>query len=97
MAGAEPLAEPLQMRLMFFLPRPKGHFGTGKNSAKLKASAPLAPAVKPDLDKLVRAVLDALTGVVFRDDCQVAGLSCSKLYADHPYTLGLMCSILPLG
>jgi crossover junction endodeoxyribonuclease RusA len=96
MGGAAPLSEPLQVRIMFFLPRPKAHYGTGKNEGVLKRSAPVAPATKPDIDKLTRAVLDALTGVVFRDDAQVAGLSCSKLFADHPYTLGMMCSVLPL-
>lgn len=31
------------------------------------------PCVKPDLDKLTRAVCDALTGVVYEDDGQVCG------------------------
>lgn len=29
------------------------------------------PTVKPDVDKLVRAILDALTGVLYADDAQV--------------------------
>ena len=36
---------------------------------------------KPDLDKLARAVLDALTGVAFQDDAQVTRLACTKRYA----------------
>ena len=36
--------------------------------------------VKPDLDKLVRAVGDALTGSVWHDDAQVISISASKRY-----------------
>jgi crossover junction endodeoxyribonuclease RusA len=31
--------------------------------------------VKPDLDKLIRATLDSLTGVLFHDDAQVVALT----------------------
>lgn len=34
----------------------------------------------PDLDKLVRAVLDALTGVLYVDDKQVTRINCRKVY-----------------
>lgn len=36
--------------------------------------------VKPDLDKLVRATGDALTGVIYHDDAQVVEILCRKLY-----------------
>lgn len=39
-------------------------------------------AKRPDIDKLARAVLDGMTGIVFRDDGQVAQLIVSKHYAD---------------
>ncbi len=39
------------------------------------------PTTRPDLDKLVRAVLDALTGVVWRDDSQVVEILAHKSYA----------------
>jgi Holliday junction resolvase RusA-like endonuclease len=42
------------------------------------------PTVKPDLDKLARAVLDALTGVLYRDDAQVTGLLVEKAYMVAP-------------
>lgn len=35
---------------------------------------------KPDIDKLARAVLDALTGIAWVDDSQVLSLSCIKRY-----------------
>ncbi len=39
---------------------------------------------KPDIDKLLRGVLDALTGIVFRDDAQVVGVQCYKLFDEAP-------------
>lgn len=43
------------------------------------------PAVRPDIDKLARAVLDAISdsGSVWRDDCQVVRMTCAKEYG-HP-------------
>lgn len=38
------------------------------------------PSVRPDIDKLARAVLDALTGHAFADDSQVCDLSAVKEY-----------------
>lgn len=55
----------------FFLARPRSHFGTGKNAAKLKPSAPEFPIWKPDWDKMVRALCDALTNVIWTDDARV--------------------------
>lgn len=38
---------------------------------------------KPDLDKLIRAVLDAMTGILYTDDSQITHLSATKRYT-HP-------------
>lgn len=75
---------PVNVRLVFILPRPGSHMGTGKNAARLRPGAPVWPVTKPDLDKLCRAVLDALTDAgVWRDDAQVATLHASKTYAEY--------------
>ena len=36
---------------------------------------------RPDIDKLLRAVLDGITGIVIRDDSQVVGIFAQKRYA----------------
>lgn len=41
--------------------------------------------VKPDIDKLTRAVLDALTHHAYDDDCQVVSLHVCKLYGEDEY------------
>ena len=67
----------ISVTLDFYFTRPRGHFG----KRGLRPSAPARPSVRPDIDKLARAVLDALTGIAFRDDGQVAELVCRKHYA----------------
>lgn len=47
---------------------------------KPKTSKAVAPTVRPDLDKCLRAVLDALTGVAYADDAQVVHVVTSKAY-----------------
>ena len=41
----------------------------------------LDPCVRPDVDKLCRALMDALTGIAYHDDGQVVALSVRKIYA----------------
>lgn len=69
------------VRLHFAMRRPKCHFGTGRNAQKLKDSSPEHHTKKPDVDKLARAILDALTGVLYRDDSCVNDLLASKGWA----------------
>lgn len=73
------LVGPVMVSAWFVYPRPKAHFRTGRHSGELKDSAPLWKPSAPDLDKLMRAVGDALTqaGVV-RDDALIANWSATK-------------------
>jgi Holliday junction resolvase RusA-like endonuclease len=69
---------PLTLDVSFHMPRPKGHFG----ARGLRPSAPDYPTTRPDVTKLLRAVEDALTGVVWRDDAQVIFQYARKLYGE---------------
>lgn len=78
---AATIRTPVFVGLVFTFPRPSGHFG----KRGLRKTAPEFPATRPDLDKLCRAALDALTDAgVFADDGQVVELQASKDYGDHP-------------
>ena len=80
--GRETIPGPVAVWLRFDLVRPRGHYGTGRNARTLRPTAPAYPAVKPDLDKLVRSILDALTTAgAIEDDARVVSLSVSKHYA----------------
>ena len=70
----------VELRLEFQVMRPKGHYG----ARGLRASAPVHPTTKPDLLKMARAVEDALTGVLWRDDAQIVTEILTKRYADRP-------------
>ena len=74
---------PLALTIEFVRPRLKGHFGTGRNKGKLKASAPQYPITKPDTIKLARAVEDAITGVVWVDDSQVVKHVLTKRWGER--------------
>lgn len=44
------------------------------------------PTVRPDVDKLTRALLDALTGIAYKDDAQVVSLRVEKVYGPQSQT-----------
>jgi crossover junction endodeoxyribonuclease RusA len=58
------------LRITWRLPRPA------------RAKAGDLPATRPDIDKLERAILDALTGTWYRDDGQVTDVEKRKRYAE---------------
>lgn len=70
---------PLVVALIFFAARPAGHL---TKSGGLRKNAPVRPWRKPDVDKMARSTLDAMTGVVFDDDARVVSLVCDKWFAD---------------
>lgn len=84
MRGEPPTHDAVRVFLFFTFQRPKNHYGTGKNAGVLKAGRPRWYSSAPDIDKLSRACLDAMTGIAYRDDSQVAGLTAEKAYGDAP-------------
>lgn len=78
MNGTGLLDGPLELVVRFRVPRPKGHIG----ARGLKPSAPSYPTVRPDVTKLLRAVEDACTGIVWRDDAQVVAQHAIKEYGE---------------
>jgi Holliday junction resolvase RusA-like endonuclease len=76
-----PQKVPVMVDVWFYFRRPAGHYGTGKNAYVLRPSAPLAPAVAPDEDKLSRAVKDSGKGIWWWNDSQVVDCHTHKRYA----------------
>lgn len=75
----------ISLSVLFLMPRPKGHYGSGKNAGKLKPTAPGFHTVKPDATKLLRALEDACTGILWADDAAITEQDVKKLYAnDQP-------------
>jgi Holliday junction resolvase RusA-like endonuclease len=74
---------PLCVRVVFVFPRPASHYlpANSKRPVRhLRGDAPVYHASKPDVDKLQRALLDALKLVVWHDDSQVADVRARKVY-----------------
>ena len=68
--GARPSPDPMFIHLKFYMPKPR----TVKR---------LHPSVAPDLDKLIRAVLDGLTAIAYIDDGQVVAIVAEKAYGER--------------
>lgn len=75
-----PTEEAVILKLTFMRERPKSHYGSGRNVHVMKQSAPPWLTQTPDLTKMVRAVEDALTGIVWKDDKQVVAQLTNKRY-----------------
>lgn len=68
--GFKPVSGGVKVEIDFIFIRPKS------------ANRPF-PTVAPDLDKLIRAVLDGLTGVAYEDDSQVILIQATKTYGQN--------------
>lgn len=80
----ELLEGPLSLSLRFHMQRPKGHFRSGKNAHMLREDAPVFHVSKPDALKMARAIEDALTGILWVDDSQIAIEQLEKVYSAKP-------------
>lgn len=90
MAGKDMIVTPkaVMLKVNFILPRPV--------SLPKTKPTPLA-AKKPDTDKLLRAIGDALTGVVYSDDSQVIELHGFKRVAELGETPGAHIFVQEVG
>ena len=53
-------------------------------TGKRKLAGEVRPSKKPDIDNIVKAVLDSLNGIAYIDDSQVVVLAVEKHYAEQP-------------
>jgi len=87
----------VEIELFFVFERPKSHYRTGKNAHLLKDSAPERHTQKPDPDKLERAMFDSLTGIIYRDDCQIDDHHTRKAWGTrggaHITVKGVFCAV----
>lgn len=81
--GTPLMAGPLTVHLNFIMPRPK---------TTPKKTTPHA-IKRPDLDKLARACLDAITNVIIKDDSQIVDLHATKRIANQEETPGVHITI----
>ena len=64
------------------------YFNIPKSTSKKKRqemlSGQILPTKKPDIDNIVKCILDALNKTAYHDDSQVVQLTITKRYAERP-------------
>lgn len=84
---------PVSINIKFYMKRPNDHFKTRQKKVQRDVSM-LKPqhlptsdynpvATRPDIDNLVKFILDCCTGVLYEDDTQVVKLVVTKMYDNH--------------
>lgn len=82
---------PVSVAVTFVVHRPDSHYlpaNSRRSVRMLREGSPIWSTSAPDIDKLTRACLDALTGVVWIDDAQVARIQVWKRYEDGMGAVG---------
>lgn len=81
MDGRPPVNEGMKVDVIAFVAIPQ-------SMSKVKRAAALVgglmPWTRPDVDNYVKAALDGMNGIVFRDDSLVTDLSIRKRYSETP-------------
>jgi Holliday junction resolvase RusA-like endonuclease len=85
------LTGPLSLSMFFLMPPPQAV------AKKFTKGRYVACTTRPDVDKLVRSILDALTGLVYADDGQVIQIGAGKAYQAPGRTPGVEIHIEALA
>lgn len=81
MGKTDLIESPVCVILYFRLPVPQSY-------SKKRSEACLSGLEKPmnkrggDIDNLAKACLDAMNGIIYKDDCQITSLHCKKVYSN---------------
>lgn len=72
---------PLDVGVWFVLPIPQSW---SKKKKERAVAGEIMPDGRPDLDNYIKAVLDALNGVVWEDDSAIVEITARKVYGEKP-------------
>lgn len=81
MGNKPTLLTPVGLVVDFHMPIPKSY---AKSRSLAAQQNMIYPTKRPDLDNLVKSILDGMNKIVFNDDAQVVKLTCSKHYSVNP-------------
>jgi Holliday junction resolvase RusA-like endonuclease len=56
---------------------------SGKKAAQMR-NGDIRPTKKPDIDNIVKAILDSLNGIAYKDDSMIVGATVEKYFSDKP-------------
>jgi crossover junction endodeoxyribonuclease RusA len=83
----------VSMSVVFMFTRPRSHFNS---KGELKHNAPKYHTTRPDRDKLLRAIGDSLTGVLYKDDSYVVSGPTDKRYCVGDELPGVLITLIKL-
>lgn len=69
----------LKVAILAYFEPPKS---TSKSLKEQMIQNVISPMKKPDIDNIVKAVLDAMNGFAYKDDTQITKIEVEKLYGD---------------
>jgi len=75
---------PLRVALSFLMPVAETGSAALKNAKKWHFEL---PSHKPDIDNLIKLVLDLCNGILWRDDAQIVELHAFQKYSENPCTI----------
>lgn len=79
-----PITSAISLNIIFSMPIPN----KCSNLKKYKMIAgDMNHIKKPDIDNLAKFILDCLTDIVIKDDCQIVDLTLKKIYSEYPCTI----------
>jgi len=81
LAGRNTMDEALDLTMVAHVPIPASW---SKKRQRMAALGEIRATKRPDLDNFLKAVKDALNGIVWRDDSQIVNLCARKVYGEHP-------------
>ena len=85
-APKKPFENGITLYVRFCMPYAKKHYRTGKFSNELKPNPPISYKIKPDIDNLLKFVMDVGNGVLWKDDSQIYKVDMEKIYSVNGYT-----------
>lgn len=88
---------PVELCIEFHLLRPGGHYKSDGIALSTQGRRKTHHISKPDTTKLLRAIEDALTGILWKDDTQVVSQQTRKCYVHQWEQPGALVAIYAIG
>lgn len=75
-----PLENRIRVKIIAYFSIPKG---TNKKNTEEMLMGNISPTKKPDIDNIIKIILDSLNKLAFKDDNQITKLDIEKVYGEE--------------
>ena len=77
MQGVKYNDAPVQVFMIAYMEIPKSYSDAKRKRCMAGQHSP----TRPDVDNIIKAVLDGCNGIVYKDDCQIVSINAKKVYS----------------